>query len=232
MYWSAKIRILNLITKTLVEKWPTSSSCLQAAALREQSRELYGCTPTERAPGIQPNESGNDSKRPFMESNDAYPEALVVQAGTTSWQHTTCFEMWHGPDCCGCCDRGPCYILQHALCFPCSFGRMADKGAGYSCCLCCTCMTAAAPVAHAFGAPILPCAGMVRRKMVRKYGINETCPCSVLHIICCPGVSMLQMLMEVEDRENGRVGLWGEWDVPPVQAQQISKYEPPTADIV
>ena len=66
----------------------------------------------------------------------------------------------------------------------------------------------------------------------QKYGIDETCPCSVLHIICCPGVSMLQMLMEVEDRENGRVGLWGEWDVPPVQAQQISKYEPPTADIV
>jgi len=45
-----------------------------------------------------------------------------------SWQHTTCFEVWHGGDCCGCCDRGPCYIIQNFLCMPCSFGVRIHGG--------------------------------------------------------------------------------------------------------
>ena len=117
------------------------------------------------------------------------------------WQHTTCFEIWHGPDCCGICDRGPCYILQNALCVSCSFGvrtrvclkgvspemvqaaftyllllgccgqqRMAEKGANYNCMSCCICFTLGGAVgAQACGAPILPCAVNVRRKLVKKF---------------------------------------------------------------
>ena len=48
-------------------------------------------------------------------------------SGYNTWQHTTCFEVWHGGDCCGCCDRGPCYIVQNALCAPCSFGVIEPK---------------------------------------------------------------------------------------------------------
>jgi len=65
--------------------------------------------------------------------------------------------------------------------------------------------------AVAFGAPILPCAVNVRRKLVYKYGIDESCCCSMLHVLCCPGVSLLQMLMEVEDQERGRVSCGGGW---------------------
>jgi Cys-rich protein (TIGR01571 family) len=80
-----------------------------------------------------------------------------------------------------------------------------------------------------FGGPILPCAGIVRRKLVKKYHINETWCCSVLHVICCPGVSMLQMLMEVEDREMGRVGICGKWDANVIMAEPLvgKSYEPP-----
>lgn len=153
----------------------------------------------------------------------------AITAQPVSWQHTTCFEIWHGGDCCGCCDRGPCFILQHALCLPCSFGRLSEKGADCSYGLCCCCMFMAAPVAIHFGGPILPCAGIVRRKLVKKYHINETWCCSVLHVICCPGVSMLQMLMEVEDREMGRVGICGKWDANVIMAEPLvgKSYEPP-----
>ena len=154
--------------------------------------------------------------------------ASPVLVESTAWAHTTCCEIWHGADCCGCCDRGLCYIIQHLLCLPCSFGRMADKGADCSCGLCCCCMVAAAPLAAHTGGPILPCAGIVRRRLVKKYNIDETCCCSVLHVICCPGVSMLQMLMEVEEREMGEVGLWGEWTPKAVIAQPVaSGYKPP-----
>ena len=116
-----------------------------------------------------------------------------------------------------------------ALCLPCSFGRLSEKGADCSYGLCCCCMFMAAPVAIHFGGPILPCAGIVRRKLVKKYHINETWCCSVLHVICCPGVSMLQMLMEVEDREMGRVGICGKWDANVIMAEPLvgKSYEPP-----
>ena len=33
--------------------------------------------------------------------------------------------------------------------------------------------------------------------MVRRYDIDESCMCSLFHTICCPGVTIAQMIMEV-----------------------------------
>ena len=46
---------------------------------------------------------------------------------------------------------------------------------------------------------------------MEKYNIDEGFASSFLHILCCPGASLVQMLMEVEEREGGEVGCLGFW---------------------
>ena len=62
-----------------------------------------------------------------------------------------------------------------------------------------------------FGGPVLPCAVKVRRKVVERYEIDEGYAGSVVHVCCCPGAALIQMLMQVEEEEGGRVGLCGFW---------------------
>ena len=131
------------------------------------------------------------------------------------WRHSGCCDaagLFQGKGCNGCCDRGCCYVVKHACCLPCTFGRIAEKGADGSYSVCCCGLTAGAFLgAHFTGGPILPCAVSVRRSISDKYNIGESCCCSWLHICLCPFWSILQMTMEVEDQEGGEVGTFGEW---------------------
>ena len=61
------------------------------------------------------------------------------------------------------------------------------------------------------GAPVLPCLMLTRRHMVKRYGIEEACCCSFLHVMCCPLMTGSQMLMEVEEMEDGQFGCCGRW---------------------
>ena len=65
-----------------------------------------------------------------------------------------------------------------------------------------------------FGGPVLPCAVRIRRLEVEKYGIDESCPMSVCRICFCSGASLVQMLMQAEEEERGKVvcGCWTEDD--------------------
>mmetsp|Transcript_20718 Transcript_20718/g.48041 ORF Transcript_20718/g.48041 Transcript_20718/m.48041 type:complete len:183 (+) Transcript_20718:149-697(+) len=161
------------------------------------------------------------------------------------WNHSTCCEI-HSCcgerrsccyDTCGCLDRGPMWLLRNALCLPCVFGRVAQVGAEYSSSTCCCVgfMVGAAAGGYFFGAPIFPCAMQVRRKLVAKYSIEETWCCSLLHIICCPGVSIAQMAMEVEDRERGAFQCGGKWAPIDKAGEYVTlpgEYATPVASVV
>jgi hypothetical protein len=58
---------------------------------------------------------------------------------------------------------------------------------------------------------MLPCAVNIRRKLVLKYHIKEGLGRSILQVMCCPLASLVQMIMEVEEREGGIVGSCGSW---------------------
>ncbi len=61
------------------------------------------------------------------------------------------------------------------------------------------------------GAPVLPCAVKVRREAVEKYGIQEGWGESFCRTLCCPGATLAQLAMEVEEREGGEIGCCGTW---------------------
>lgn len=130
-----------------------------------------------------------------------------------TWAHTTCCELHHcgsARGCCGCCDQGCCFVVQHAMCLPCSFGATAEQGADSSCACCCIGLVAGTFVGmHFCGGPVLPCVVRTRRKLVLKYGLEESFCSSLLHVMCCPLASMLQMLQEVQDRERVEIGCCG-----------------------
>ena len=65
---------------------------------------------------------------------------------------------------------------------------------------------------HILGTPLLPCALRVRRALTEKYSIPESWCVSCLHVWLCPVVTVIQMAMEVEDREGGTLGPWGGWN--------------------
>ena len=114
--------------------------------------------------------------------------------------------------CCGCLDRGLCYTYRHVCCLPCTFGRLAQVGAGHGYCGCCVGFgVGIACGAYVTGHAVLPCAVSVRRALVAKYALPESWCVSFLHIWCCPVVSILQMAMEVEEREGGIIEPWGAW---------------------
>jgi len=137
----------------------------------------------------------------------------VDQNPTGEWNHTSCLEL-HKDSCCGCLDNGVCYIVKHMCCLPCSFGTMAEKVSdGETGRICCGCgITVGFLIgAFVFGGPMLPCAVRIRRCEVKKYGIRESFVESLARICCCPGASLIQMLMQAEEEEGGEVGLCGCW---------------------
>jgi hypothetical protein len=116
--------------------------------------------------------------------------------------------------CCGCLDGGVGYLLKHCACLPFTFGKVANiTSDGEFSSLGCGCgITAGFFVgAAACGAPVLPCAVAVRRKIVAKYNLEEGYCRSILQVLCCPGASLAQMLMQVEEEEEGHVGCCGVW---------------------
>ena len=144
------------------------------------------------------------------------------------WQHSTCCDVLFcckPQGCCGCLDRGVCYVVTHSCCLPCTFGRLAQVGAGrdYHCC-CIGFALGFALGACVTGHAVLPCAMSVRRALVHKYSLAEGWCTSFLHIWCCPFVSVLQMAMEVEEREVGTLGAYGYW------APQASLHQALTMD--
>ena len=61
---------------------------------------------------------------------DAQREALqaaAIAAGVHLLSDSTCFEIWHGPDCCGCCDR-PCSDCCGRLCSDCCSRAAESSG--------------------------------------------------------------------------------------------------------
>ena len=64
---------------------------------------------------------------------------------------------------------------------------------------------------YTLGCPILFCGVKVRRLLVRKYEIQESWGCTVLHAFFCPLAALIQMLMEVEEREQKAIGCCGRW---------------------
>lgn len=118
-------------------------------------------------PDGRPCVGGAEGALSFAMSNN-----VAARPPKHGWQHSNCCDAggcFAGKGCFGCCDRGCCYIVKHACCLPCTFGRIAEKGANgdYSVC-CCGLACGAAIGAHFVGAPILPCVVSARRSIVDK----------------------------------------------------------------
>ena len=152
------------------------------------------------------------------------------------WAHSTCCDLLYcvRPNascqasslrrgCCGCLDKGPLYAITHFCCIPCTFGRIAQVGAGKDYRFCCVGFAAGVGLGGAvLGHALLPCLISVRRSLVLKYGIQESYIMSCLHAVLCPYVSVLQMAMEVEEQEHGTLGAWGRWSAQTDMLQALS----------
>jgi len=152
------------------------------------------------------------------------------------WAHSTCCDLLYcvRPNascqasslrrgCCGCLDKGPLYAITHFCCIPCTFGRIAQVGAGKDYRFCCVGFAAGVGLGGAvLGHALLPCLISVRRSLVLKYGIQESYIMSCLHAVLCPYVSVLQMAMEVEEQEHGLLGAWGRWSAQTDMLQALS----------
>ena len=152
------------------------------------------------------------------------------------WAHSTCCDLLYcirpkascqasslRRGCCGCLDKGPLYAITHFCCIPCTFGRIAQVGAGKDYRFCCVGFAAGVGLGGAvLGHAVLPCLIYVRRSLVLKYGIQESYIMSCLHAVLCPYVSALQMAMEVEEQEHGTLGAWGRWSAQTDMLQALS----------
>ena len=92
------------------------------------------------------------------------------------WSHTTCCEIHHGEDCCGCCDKGFEWFCHNFVCLPCGFGHMAEyvgRDESYDCKTCglCYCLGVSGGC-YGCGLAFVPCAFAVRRRMVERYQIQ------------------------------------------------------------
>jgi len=111
------------------------------------------------------------------------PASLVAESALPhlnhGWAHTTCFELHHGEECCGCFDKGFEWWCQNAVCLPCGFGHMAEivgKDEGYDCRCCGVCYGIGVSAGLcSCGLPFVPCSFAVRRRMVERYQIQVRC---------------------------------------------------------